>query len=505
CRIDSLGDRGIHALRQPAGIGRRSAKIVQRARKAPLVVIAQQLVDASRDLVHPFQDRFALGGQLGQQAGPERDARRMAVVTHQARRGPAVVVQLDESQAGDALIAQRREGIGRHGRFLIDLQTQQHVARYLGVEADRRDLAHVYAAITYRRLRLQPGQGLTGGNLVGIALAGVAGEPGGQADQQRRDHHDEDAGSHRMCLVFHGTPFYTANGYSRNNSIARWPRSPRKKSWMNGCWKAITSLGGAATITRLSASTAMRVDSSNSVSRSCVTMITVNSRSRCSERSRVTKPSELSGSRPAVGSSSSSSGGSMTRARASAARLIMPPDRSAGILSASSGLSPTISSLTIAASRTSAVGKVLSSRRGKEMFSSTLKAENSAPCWNSMPMRLAAPFAPSWPTGCPKTWTSPLAGVSRPRIWRNSTVLPVPEPPTSDSTSPRCTVRSRSWWTTKRFSGVLNAVQSLRISTIGAPLGGRGMPVRSSSSSTASVSHVLEQHGKQRIHQDHRR
>jgi hypothetical protein len=34
-------------------------------------------------------------------------------------------------------------------------------------------------------------------------------------------------------------------------------------------------------------------------------------------------------------------------------------------------------------------GSVRSSRSGKAMFSSTLKAENSAPCWNSMPMRAA--------------------------------------------------------------------------------------------------------------------
>ena len=115
----------------------------------------------------------------------------------------------------------------------------------------------------------------------------------------------------------------------------------------------------------------------------------------------------------------------------------MPPDRSAGILSASSGFSPTICSLTIAASRTSAAGRVLSSRSGKAMFSSTLNAENSAPCWNSMPTRLAAPRRPSSAAGWPSTWISPAAGRSSPRIWRSSTVLPVPEPPTIDSTSPR--------------------------------------------------------------------
>ena len=70
----------------------------------------------------------------------------------------------------------------------------------------------------------------------------------------------------------------------------------------------------------------------------------------------------------------------MISARASATRLTMPPDRSLGIFCAASGGRPTICSLTIAASRISAAGKMPSSRSGKAMFSSTVNAENSAPC-----------------------------------------------------------------------------------------------------------------------------
>jgi len=209
----------------------------------------------------------------------------------------------------------------------------------------------------------------------------------------------------------------------------------------------------------------MRVLSSNSVSRSCVTITTVRPMPLCKARSSVTKLSELSGSSPAVGSSSSSSGGSMARARASATRLTMPPDKSLGIFSATSGFRPTICSLTMAASRINPAGRVLSSRSGKAMFSSTVKAENSAPCWNSMPTRLAAPRRPSSATGLPSTVISPFVGCSSPSIWRSNTVLPVPEPPTSDSTSPRTTVRSRSLWITASFSPFLNTVQSFLIST----------------------------------------
>ena len=70
----------------------------------------------------------------------------------------------------------------------------------------------------------------------------------------------------------------------------------------------------------------------------------------------------------------------MMSARASATRLIMPPDSSDGILCASVAFRPTICSLSSAASRTSSSGSVPVSRSGKAMLSSTLKAENSAPC-----------------------------------------------------------------------------------------------------------------------------
>jgi hypothetical protein len=39
-------------------------------------------------------------------------------------------------------------------------------------------------------------------------------------------------------------------------------------------------------------------------------------------------------------------------------------------------------------------------------------------------------------TSSPNTLTQPLDGRSRPSIWRSSTVLPVPEPPTMDRISP---------------------------------------------------------------------
>src|SRR6266446_4036420 len=43
----------------------------------------------------------------------------------------------------------------------------------------------------------------------------------------------------------------------------------------------------------------------------------------------------------------------------------------------------------------------------------------------------------------------PRRGRSSPSIWRSKVVLPLPDPPTRDTTSPGITERSRSRWTTR--------------------------------------------------------
>ena len=95
------------------------------------------------------------------------------------------------------------------------------------------------------------------------------------------------------------------------------------------------------------------------------------------------------------------------------------------------------------------------------MLSSTLKAENSAPCWNSMPTRLAAPCSLiACATGWPSTLNAAFGGRLQPQdLAQQRTVLPVPEPPTRDSTSPRSMARSRFAVDHELVaSGVLNTV-----------------------------------------------
>ncbi len=94
---------------------------------------------------------------------------------------------------------------------------------------------------------------------------------------------------------------------------------------------------------------------------------------------------------------------------------------------------------------TKASGSVRSSRIGSATLSITDSAENSAPCWNCMPQRLRIDCSslPTWQvSSSPKMWMVPDVGFSSPTTCRSRVVLPLPEPPTIDSTSPRNTSRS---------------------------------------------------------------
>jgi hypothetical protein len=99
-------------------------------------------------------------------------------------------------------------------------------------------------------------------------------------------------------------------------------------------------------------------------------------------------PSEI-GSSPEKGSSYMMSSGSSTMARASATRLAMPPEISLGIRSRAPRR-PTALSFISTMSRIRRSFSAVCSRKGKATLSNTLKSVNSAPNWNSMPMRRRA-------------------------------------------------------------------------------------------------------------------
>ena len=178
-------------------------------------------------------------------------------------------------------------------------------------------------------------------------------------------------------------------------------------------------------------------------------MKTVRFRFSESRRMRTSNASPPMGSRPAVGSSRNSSSGSSASARARLARLRMPPESSAGYLSAASRGRPAMEIFSSARSLISEFGRRVCSCSGAATFSLTVSAEKSAPFWNSTPQRRSisarSVLEAVWGF-MPNTRTSPASGRRNPMMVLSSTVLPVPEPPTTPSTSPRFTVRSRPSW-----------------------------------------------------------
>ena len=176
---------------------------------------------------------------------------------------------------------------------------------------------------------------------------------------------------------------------------------------------------------------------------SCVTTTKVTPRVSRRRRMRSSSALEVSGSRPALGSSRKSISGSRASARAIAARFFMPPERSLGILSAASR-SPTRSSCMSASVRRAAAGRRVNSSSGSITFSSTFIDPNSAPDWYITPIfrNILARFAGF--ISNPATETLPPSTGFNPIKCFMIVDLPQPLPPRSANTSPRDTEKFTS-------------------------------------------------------------
>ena len=191
---------------------------------------------------------------------------------------------------------------------------------------------------------------------------------------------------------------------------------------------------------------------------SCVTITTVVWWSLRSCRISASSRAEVGGSSPADGSSRYSSGGSNASARAIAARLRMPPLKSAGAASKLSS-KPTSASLARASDMHSAAVRWLNSCSGNITLSPTDIELHNAPAWNITPKlrrRLASCsgllwYRSAWPYS---TW--PAAGTCRPIMLRSSVLLPQPLPPMITSTSPGRTSKPRSCCTTLSPNAIVN-------------------------------------------------
>ena len=145
------------------------------------------------------------------------------------------------------------------------------------------------------------------------------------------------------------------------------------------------------------------------------------------------------------GSSSRSTDGRTTRARAMETRCRMPPDSWAG-LAFSNPSSPT--SRTSSATSSRSPGRPATSR-GSAMLSTTERHGSSAASWKAMPSwcsrRSSAGVRPS-------TSAEPLVGSSSPARIRRTVDLPHPDGPRRERKLPRsvCRVTSSSAWTSVR-------------------------------------------------------
>src|SRR3984893_13323939 len=150
--------------------------------------------------------------------------------------------------------------------------------------------------------------------------------------------------------------------FAEPRTASRGPRSAMVPSWRIATRSAISKISGISWLT-----------------------ITAGKRNlRCRSTIRWWMVLTRIGSRPVVGSSKKTISGSVTRARAMATRLRMPPEISAGSLSPMPP-SPTCSSFSSTRSRISASVRRLFSRRGKATFSKTDMESEKAPPWKATP------------------------------------------------------------------------------------------------------------------------
>ena len=151
------------------------------------------------------------------------------------------------------------------------------------------------------------------------------------------------------------------------------------------------------------------------------------------------------GSSPVVGSSKNKISGVAAIARASATRFCIPPDSSAGHRSPTLPASPTWPSTSTALAFAAARAILRCASRPKATFSHTGRLSNSAPFWNSMPMRARAASRAGRSiasTFCPSISMLPASGSISPRMHFSSTDLPEPDPPITTMDVPGITSRS---------------------------------------------------------------
>src|SRR5690606_21869976 len=153
----------------------------------------------------------------------------------------------------------------------------------------------------------------------------------------------------------------------------------------------------------------------------------------------------ISGSRAEVGSSKRIIFGSIARARAMAVRCCWPPESCAGYLCAWSAM-PTRASSSSPRRSASCLETPLTLIGPRVTFSRIVMWEKRLNDWNTIPIsdRTLASALPSAGSSCPSNVIVPESIVSNRLITRHSVDLPLPDGPTTTTTSPRRRLRSMS-------------------------------------------------------------
>src|SRR6267143_2023370 len=265
------------------------------------------------------------------------------------------------------LLADQTLGLDRRDRVFLQLHVLVHPQLDAGlvvVEADRIYPADLDARDLDRRAGLQPAHGRE----VHQHHVAPPAQERHPAQLNRKIPQGHDAEHHEESD-------YYVDPYALHQVPSG---SPRMNFWTTRFWDAFSWAGGPTSTIRPSWSMATRSAISKISGISWLTMTAVKRNFRCRSRMRWWMVLTRMGSSPVVGSSKKTISGSVTRARAMATRLRMPPEISAGFLSPMSW-SPTCSSFCSTRCAISAGLSFVFSRRGKATLSKTDMESNRAP------------------------------------------------------------------------------------------------------------------------------
>src|SRR6266478_7500541 len=271
------------------------------------------------------------------------------------------------------LLADQTLGLDRRDRVLLQLDALLHAqdhARLVVVEADRVHPTDLDPRDLDRRAGLEPAHGreIHGHPVAPGAQERHAPQLDRKIPQGHHTEHHEDADYYVDSCALHQVP----------------SGSPRMNFWTTRFWDACSWAGGPTSTMRPSCSMATRSAISKISGISWLTMTAVKRWRRWRSRIRWWIVFTRTGSSPVVGSSKNTISGSVTRARAMATRLRMPPDTSAGYFWLTPS-SPTCASADSTRLMISALGSFTFSRRGKATLSPQRIESNRAPPWNTTP------------------------------------------------------------------------------------------------------------------------